>query len=335
MPFISSFTPIPTTEFLHFESLLMESSNLSDNLYSSLPQDKWWGERPLYKFLNYWFRLTYLEGIQQTLKEFKPLPTDIILASFPKTGTTWLKSLLYSIVNRSSKQSLTATHPHELVPSLELQVYGPSATNYIDQQNGTGSSSRIFSTHIAYEILADVLNSSNCKVVYVTRNPKDALISLWHFIKHTEVFQQDPWPIDVAVDKFCTGVVPYGPFHEHVVGYRKQSFEKPNKVCFVTYEELKKDTSSGVKRLAEFLGCPFDKEEEVEEIVKLCSIETLKSHEVNKSNELPRWFELPYNSFFREGAVGDHKNHMSPEMIERIDAITKEKFHGSGFMFGV
>ncbi|KAM7516673.1 hypothetical protein LguiA_006256 [Lonicera macranthoides] len=312
----------------------MVSTDSNDDFYSSLPQDKWWGERPLYKFHNYWFRLPYLQGIRQMLNEFKPLPTDVILISFPKTGTTWLKSILYAVMNRSSKQTLTSAHPHELIPTLEVQSYGKNPTHSIDKIN-TGNA-RIFSTHVPYEILADILNSSECKVVYVTRNPKDALVSLWHFVKSSKTFEKDPWQIGVAVDKFCAGVVPYGPFHEHVLGYKRQSDERPKKVFFVTYEELKKDTGSGVKRLGEFLGCPFDEEgEEVEEIVKLCSIETLKKHEVNKSDELPSWFELPYHSFFREGGVGDHKNHMSPEMIEKIDAITKDKFYGSGIEFGI
>lgn len=89
-----------------------------------------------------------------------------------------------------------------------------------------------------------------------------------------------------------------------------------------------------MKRLAEFLGCPFegeDREEQVEEVVRGCSIETLKSHEVNKSSDVPSWCLMPYNAFFRKGQVGDHAKYLTKDMIERIDKLTREKFHGSIF----
>nr|WGG89256.1 SOT5 [Ilex asprella] len=322
----------------------MESSHEKNAVdqYSSLPKDTWWGERELYQYKGQWFVLPYLQAAQEVANNFKPLPTDIILASFPKTGTTWLKSLLYSIVHRSSKESLTMTHPQELIPSLESELYGPQKPNssHIPTAEIPKTGTRIFSTHICYQVLADTINSSECKVVYVTRNPKDTLISFWHFMKAVPIFEKEPWELEVATEKFCRGVVPYGPFYEHVLDYWKVSSERPQKVLFLTYEELKKDTKAQVKKLAEFLGFSFEGDaekvdEEVEEIVNNCSIETLKNREVNKSSDLPNWGPLAYNSYFRKGKVGDHKNHLKPEMIERIDAITLEKFHGSGLMFGI
>ncbi|CAK9175403.1 unnamed protein product [Ilex paraguariensis] len=317
----------------------MESSHLNDDYDSSLPKEKWWGNLELHQFHGYWFWLPSLQAAQQIKNNFRPLPTDVILASFPKTGTTWLKSLLYSIVNRSSKESLILNHPHELVPSLEIQVYPhhlPSSD--ISADNFPPAGSGIFNTHLPYQFLADNVNSSACKVVYVTRNPKDTLNSMWHFLGKSKSPETKPWTLDVAVDKFCRGVVPFGPYYDHVLEYWKESLEKPQKVYFITYEELKNDPKTQVKKLAEFLGCPFvgdDKELEVEMVVKSCSIETLKNHEVNKSNDSPSWSPVPYNSFFRQGEVGDHKNHFKSEMIERLDAITREKFHGSDFMYGI
>ncbi|KAK3011639.1 hypothetical protein RJ639_011313 [Escallonia herrerae] len=313
----------------------MESSTTPTGcITSSLPEEKWWeSDEPLYQFNGFWFRLSNLQGVQQVLEHFKPLATDVILASFPKTGTTWLKSLLYSIINRSSKESLISNHPHDLVPSLELQLYKKAQVDISTTETVPSTGTRVFSTHIPYQLFTDhTIRSSECRIVYITRNPKDALNSFWHFVSKSGT---ETWPLEVAVDKFCHGIVPFGPYYDHVLGYRKESLERPRKVLFVTYEELQNDTKTCVKKLGEFLGCPFDKEPEVEEIVKSCSIETLKRHEVNKSSDFTRWIELPYNSFFRQGGLGDHKNYMSAQMIERIDAITLEKFHESGFIYGI
>ncbi|XP_074375120.1 cytosolic sulfotransferase 5-like [Apium graveolens] len=309
--------------------------HLDDEFLSSLPKQKWCRDDLVYQFDGFWFRLPYLKGTLKFLNNFHPLPTDVMLASFPKTGTTWLKSLLFSITNRSSKHLLKSTNPHDLVPTLELQVYSSNLApgEALTTCNGNA---RIFSTHVPYQLLSKSdIHSSECRIVYVTRNPKDTLISLWHFVEKSQMSLIKPWTIEEAVDRFCDGVVPYGPYYDHVLRFQKESLERPQKVFFVSYEELKNDTKNQVKKLAEFLGCPFNKEEEAEEIVKLCDIQTLKKHEVNKSSDLPNWFELPYNSFFRQGDVGDYKNSLNSQMIQRIDDMTKDKFHGAGFMFGI
>ncbi|KAI8534227.1 hypothetical protein RHMOL_Rhmol10G0072900 [Rhododendron molle] len=102
--------------------------------------------------------------------------------------------------------------------------------------------------------------------------------------------KREPQPLEDIVSKFCEGSVIFGPYFDHVLGYQKVSLERPEKFFFITYEELKNDPNIHVKRLAEFLGCPFvgeDTEEQVEEVVRSCSIETLKKHE-KESLERPK-----------------------------------------------
>lgn len=295
---------------------------------SSLPKDTWWEDDCLFQLGEFWHLPQLIKPIKRVIKNFKPLPSDVILASFPKTGTTWLKSLIFSIVNRSSKHRLTLEHPHELVPFLEVQVYSHSDEPPNMAPSDMNDSRRIFATHISYQLLKETLDSCDCRVVYVTRNPKDTLVSTWHFAnKMHNMGKVEPWSLDVATDKFCRGVFPSGPYYEHVIGYKELSLKRPTNVLFLTYEEMINDPHWHVKKLGEFLGCPFDGEDEVQEIVRSCSIDVLKNHEVNKSEESPAWFPSPYNSFFRKGVVGDYRNYLSDEAIQRIDALTKQKFH--------
>ncbi|XP_057792543.1 cytosolic sulfotransferase 17-like [Salvia miltiorrhiza] len=311
----------------------MDSSSLEMDL-SNLPKANWWGDDYLYQVGGFWLLPQFIQSIYRVVKHFKPIPSDIILASYPKTGTTWLKSLVFSIIHRCSKHRLSTNHPHELIPTLEVQVY---ATQTIPCINTDHQSSRIFSTHIPYQLLSETLDSSECRVVYVTRNPKDTLVSTWHFVNKWDKARGDPWPLDVAIDKFCDGETPCGPYYDHVMGYKRLSLERPKNVFFVTYEELRTNPITHVKKLAEFLGCPFegeDEEEQVQEVVNICSFEVLSNYEVNKSEDSPTWFQLPYNSFFRKGNIGDHTNYLNDVTIERIDALTREKFHSLGFMYG-
>ncbi|KAL0295418.1 UNVERIFIED_CONTAM: Cytosolic sulfotransferase 12 [Sesamum radiatum] len=163
----------------------MEDSSFDLDLeLSSLPKEKWWGDDFLFQLGGFWHLPELIHGVNRAIKQFQPLPSDIILSSFPKTGTTWLKALLYSIVNGSSRHHLAVENPHSLIPFLEYNIYGTtreSATT-IPPASNINHSRRILSTHIPYQLLDKTLDSSQCRVVYVTRNPKDTLVSTWHFV---------------------------------------------------------------------------------------------------------------------------------------------------------
>ncbi|KAL0311689.1 UNVERIFIED_CONTAM: Cytosolic sulfotransferase 5 [Sesamum calycinum] len=279
---------------------------------SSLPKEKWWGDDEyLFQLGGFWHLPQLIHGVHGVINHFQPLPSDIILASFPKTGTTWLKALLYSIVNRSSKHHIPTSN--------------------------TNHSRRILSTHIPYQLLAKTLDSSECRVIYVTRNPKDTLVSTWHFVNKWARAKEERWPFEVAVEKFCRGLIPSGPYYDHVTGYRNLSLDRPKYAHFLTYEELKNDPKTHVKKLAEFLGSPFQVEDvdaQVEEIVNGCRFEVLSNHEVNKAEGFPARIGLPSNSFFRKGVVGDYEEYMSADVVDKIDALTREKFHSLGSFTG-
>lgn len=116
--------------------------------------------------------------------------------------------------------------------------------------------------------------------------------------------------------------------------YWKESVARPEEVMFLRYEHLKEDTVGCVKRLAEFLGCPFTAEEVAgavpEAVVALCSMERMRSVKANRDGEHGVALTFKNSAFFRKGEVGDWKELMTPEMARRIDAIVEEKLQGSG-----
>lgn len=120
-----------------------------------------------------------------------------------------------------------------------------------------------------------------------------------------------------------------------MLGYWKASLEKPETVLFMWYEDLKKDPIFELKRLAAFLGFPFSVEEEaqglVEDIIRLCSIGSLKGLEINQKGLIRS--KAPASSFFRNGEVGDYVNHLTPSMVETMNKVVQEKFAGSGLAF--
>ncbi|KAE8730904.1 Flavonol sulfotransferase-like [Hibiscus syriacus] len=302
-----------------------------EQMISTLPKRKCWGNREdFYQYQGFWLYPTFLKGVVSAQQRFQAQPTDTIICSIPKTGTTWLKSLIFSIYTRTSfydsTTPLLSKLPHEVVPFMDL--YHADFPSYRDM------GVPVLATHVPYSSLPRSIIDSGCKLVYICRNPKDSFVSLYHFnaaIRRSQNLQ--PPDLDEAFELFCEGVSMYGPYWDHVLGYWKASLEHPNKILFLKYEEMIEDSVLYVKKLAEFISCPFSSEEHQKEvpekIVKMCSFENLSNLEVNKSEKV-RMGVVQHKMYFRKGKVGDWKNCLTSEMAERLDRITHQKLSGSG-----
>ncbi|XP_048133619.1 cytosolic sulfotransferase 12-like [Rhodamnia argentea] len=306
------------------------------DLVSSLPSEENWVTNTLRLYQGFWFPSWRLNGIVNCQNHFQAHPSDILLVTNPKSGTTWLKAILFALLNRTkySNSDSQQRHPlltqnsHEIVPYLEDKLHLEEEIPDLSAL----ASPRLFATHLPYSSLPQSVSDSKCKLVYLVRNPKDTFISMWHFLNKMRPEEKGQISIQECLDKFCRGVSPYGPYWDHVLGYHKASLEKPEKVLFVTYEQMKLDPHAHVRRLADFVGCPFSEEElrdgTVEGILRMCSFDNLRALEVNKGGKL--WNGVETKLFFRRGEVGDWVNYMSAEMGERIDGVMDEKLHGSG-----
>lgn len=267
-----------------------------------------------------------------------PRRGDVILASPPKCGTTWLKALAFATMARGvyppapapgchAEHPLLRLNPHDCVPFLEMLFSA-----------GQGSkmealpSPRLMATHMHHSLLpASISNNPDCKIVYICREPKDMLVSLWHFARRMDL--SDTSFSDV-LEAACEGMSVNGPFWDHVLGYWNASKASPETVLFLRYEEMLRDPVGSVKKLAHFVGQPFSPAEEeagvVTDIVRLCSFDKMKNLEVNKAGSRA---PLGNDRYFRKGRVGDWVNYMTPDMARRLDAIVEEKLRGSGLSF--
>ncbi|CAN1161362.1 Cytosolic sulfotransferase 6 [Linum perenne] len=259
-----------------------------------------WGVE-LSEIQGFWYETSIIDSIATIRANFKPKRDDdiVILASTPKTGTTWLKALSHCILFRDEEDDLLAKkNPHLCVRNLESV-------------------------------------KQDCKLVYITRDPKDTFVSQWHFFN--KIFRGnnlDPLPLESAAEIFCNGTHTYGPYWDHVLEYWEASQRSPDKVMFMKYEDLRCDPKPRVRELALFLGKPFgdDDDVEIEEVIWRSSFDRLKDLDVNKTGKVHPVLSplLTNNLFFRRGEVGDWRNHLTPEVAKRIDDVTRVKFRSCG-----
>ncbi|EHA8586863.1 Flavonol 3-sulfotransferase [Cocos nucifera] len=257
-----------------------------DDFISTLPLGKGW-RLPFRKYQGFWYLEGFLPGAMAIQQHFKARPDDLFLVSFPKSGTTWLKALTFAIMTRKqytlARHPLLSLNPHDCVAHMD-ELFATCQASKLE----TLPSPRILATHMPYSWLPDsVAISSGCKIIYICRDPKDALISYWHFSQQSSSSEVKQNSLMEAFENFCEGRFPFGPIWDHVLECWRERLRRPEKVLFVKYEEMLEEPVANVKTLAEFVGCPFSEEEEkgqmVEEIIRLCSFENMKSLEVNKS----------------------------------------------------
>uniref|UniRef100_A0A0D9X1A5 Sulfotransferase domain-containing protein n=1 Tax=Leersia perrieri TaxID=77586 RepID=A0A0D9X1A5_9ORYZ len=328
--------PVPYKEIFNENDIVVPAAPSPKeefgDLVASLPRKSQFLDGRLYR--GFWLPEHYAPAIIAFNRRFTPRPDDVVLVSYPKCGTTWLKALAFAAMSRYSYPLAAGDHPllrlnpHDVIPFVE-DVF----TDGLDAKLEMLPSPRLINTHAPYPLLPASITAGegcNCKVVYICRDPKDMVVSLYHFMRRL----QPELSFAGVVDAVADGTVPYGPMWDHILGYWRASLDCPDRVFFLKYEDLLRDAGEQVRALAAFVGRPFTDVEEaagaVASVVELCSFERMKGLEVNRTGTAGSYKSLPRDSFFRKGVAGDWANHMSPETAARLDGIFRDKFRGTG-----
>jgi len=182
--------------------------------------------------------------------EFKPGPSppDVILATFPKSGSTWTSYLFHQLRSRGDEEFSDIKNE---VVDITPGHWDPAVNPFLIKQ---WHFPRMFKTHGNYKLCP-----KGGKYIYIARNPKDTLYSLYHFIHDlfgiTENVPIEDFYIHYYVDRFGTGH-DIGNVWDHFLGWYPHRTDE--NVLWLHYEDLLEDLPKCVKVIARFIGVELD-----------------------------------------------------------------------------
>ena len=264
-------------------------------------------------------------------------PGPIWLASYPKSGNTWMRILLANLLAKDEKpQNINALHlPHEvsadraalerellvdtdLLTASELtRARAIAAQDEESDRDGP----RIVKTHEAYEFLDDgtaTMGRGKRAVLYLVRDPRDVAVSLAF---HGGV------SLDQAVETLCVWTpagggrhqVPHGwaDWSRHASGWLEQN-DLP--LHLLRYEDLLADTPKAFAAALDFLGVAFEPDE-LARAVRNADFAELQRQEADTGFvERSSRATAP---FFRQGRAGGWRESLNPAQQKRL-----ERAHG-------
>lgn len=280
--------------------------------------------------------------ISEQVRNFKVRDDDVFLCSFPRTGSTWLQEILWLLGNDLDFEKARSTVQQIRNPTLEISCLFSDDKDKADwlKQSLNGNSvdfvdamteRRFIKSHLPWHLLPEQLkNNSDAKIVYTMRNPKDQVVSFYHYCL---LAHQMNCSFEDFVEVFLANKMVYGSSAQHMLEYYKRS--KQQNVLVVKYEDMKRDLPTVIQQCADHLE--INRRLTADDIDKLCDYVKFEKMEKNPSVNLETIvFKDPivaeqidremYSKvkFIRKGQVGDWQNYFSPETNEKFDKWIEE-----------
>lgn len=264
-----------------------------------------------------------------------PMAKNIVwLASYPKSGNTWLRLVLFNYLFDNEKPA-PINQAHRIGPgdavSMLYRKLAKKPADLMNLETSLALRPRVIAAHSANGADVNFMKTHNANIelqgqklipkaltraaIYVIRNPLDMVVSFAHHYNSgveeiAEAIGNENHtitPDDSVVHQFI------GNWSEHV---RSWTNAKGFKVAVLRYEDMTNDPVTAFGSALNFIGAPPNAER-LEKAIRFSSFD-----EAKKQEQTYGFVERPANSkaFFRSGKVGEGRETLPQSAIDRIIA---------------
>ncbi|GBP87710.1 hypothetical protein EVAR_67106_1 [Eumeta japonica] len=256
----------------------------------------------------------------ESIKSFELREDDVWVGGFSRSGTHWLAEQTWLICNNLDyEKALSVPHEERVFyfdfnPRVfDLTAGNITAAQYKGHTTAFGDlpSPRFFKTHLPLSLLpADLLDKN--KMVYVVRDPRDVVVSCYHFYKNHKYasFKKDLkefWYL------FRTGHCVYCPYFENIKEYWAQK-NHPN-LLFLFYEEMYADLHGTMRKVANFLGKNYT-QEQFDSLYEHLQFSNMKK---NKAVNFDEMLGDQANEVVRKGVAGGWRVEFDEQMTKEAE----------------
>jgi aryl sulfotransferase len=269
---------------------------------------------------------------------FKARSGDIIVATYPKCGTTWTQRIVDMLLRQS-----TAPRPiMETYPWLDACIFGP-VEQVLDGLEAQ-TERRSIKSHLPFDSLPVF---QDVKYIHVARDGRDACFSMHnHQLGFTDEAKQRmaasaaqmgmagarPPPIPEAprdyylqwISEAETGTGLRGPmsFFEFEMTYWRERASKD--LLLVHYNDLKADLAGEIRRISTFLEIetPGDL---LAEMAQAARFETMKAEGEALLPRMKDQFDRGHDRFLNKGTNGRWRDVLTEDDLARYAALAKKQ----------
>ncbi|XP_067929955.1 amine sulfotransferase-like [Watersipora subatra] len=262
-----------------------------------------------FQYKGYWFT-SFMHNMAK-IKECESYenfrPDDVIIVTYPKTGTNFTFEIVVSIYKELGLIPRNLASMKAVIPFEMVGVKGFTGNSGFERP-----SPRIFVSHLPLDLFSPMVREGKVKVIHCYRNPKDVVCSMFPFLKKMGAIAPN-----VSWNEFFYwfmegNVIPgsYFKFLKEWYPYRNN----PNMLT-LQFEDMKKDLKSNVERIAELLDVKLSPQQ-LETIVTGNTFE-------NKKKELGS-----NHPVYRKGKTGGWKSDLTVEQNEMLDEWIQREMEG-------
>lgn len=248
---------------------------------------------------------------------------DIVIATYAKSGTTWMQQILGQLIFDGAEGVATS----QLSPWVDLRIMPPEAFQALDAQTHR----RFVKTHLPVDAL---IFSADAKYIYVGRDGRDMVWSLYnHYANANEhwygALNNTPGRVGPPIEKppetvdaffrqwFERDGFPFWSYWENIRSWWNLR-DLPN-VKLVHFNDLKRDLPGSIAEIADFLAIPR-KADTFQKIVDHCTFDYMKAHAEQIVPLGGMLWEGGAQTFIHKGTNGRWQGTLTPAEVEAYEA---------------